>query len=75
LDPAQTKQVMAAGSEAFVYALGHAMTVSGFVALLGAAIGATAIRAKGRTPITVEAAEAEVNPGGEAIAAEEAAVA
>jgi len=72
LDPAQTKQVMASGSEAFVYALGHAMTVSGFVALLGAAIGATAIRAKARTATTVEAATAEANPGGEAIAAEEA---
>jgi EmrB/QacA subfamily drug resistance transporter len=75
LGAAQTKQVMAAGGEAFVYALGHAMTVSGFVALVGAAIGATAIRAKGRTPTTIEAAEAEANPGGEAIAAKEAAVA
>jgi EmrB/QacA subfamily drug resistance transporter len=74
LDAAQTKQVMAAGSEAFVYALSHAMTVSGFVALLGAAIGATAIRAKGRTT-SLEAATAEANPGGEAIAAEEAAAA
>ena len=70
LDAAQTKQVMAAGSEAFVYALGHAMTVSGFVALLGAAIGATAIRAKAKG-ISPEAAEAEANPGGEALAAEE----
>jgi EmrB/QacA subfamily drug resistance transporter len=70
LDAAQTKQVMAAGSEAFVYALGHAMTVSGFVALLGAVIGATAIRpnAKGDTPV---AAAAAANPGGEALAAEE----
>lgn len=74
LDPAQAKQVTAAGSEAFVYALGHAMTVSAFVALLGAAIGATAIRAKGRrgAETTVEAAEATTNPGGEAVAAEEA---
>lgn len=72
LDTAQTKQVMAAGSEAFVYALGHAMTVSGFVALVGAAIGATAIRAKSRTTTTVEAATAEANPGGEALVAEEA---
>jgi EmrB/QacA subfamily drug resistance transporter len=72
LDAAQTKQVMAAGSEAFVYALGHAMTVSGFVALVGAAIGATAIRAKSRTATTVEAATAEANPGGEALMAEEA---
>jgi len=75
LDPAQTKQVMAAGSEAFVYALGHAMTVSGFVALVGAAIGATAIRAKTKTHTTIEAATAEANPGGEAITAEEAVVA
>ncbi|MGN6816835.1 MAG: MFS transporter, partial [Solirubrobacterales bacterium] len=73
LDLAQTRQVVAAGNEAFVYALGHAMTVSGFVALLGAAIGATAIRAKVRTASTVEAATAEVNPGGEALATEEAA--
>jgi EmrB/QacA subfamily drug resistance transporter len=72
LAPAQTKQVMAAGSEAFVYALGHAMTVSGFVALVGAAIGATAIRAKARTATAVEAATAEANPGGEALMAEEA---
>jgi EmrB/QacA subfamily drug resistance transporter len=73
LDAAQTKQVAAAGSEAFVYALGHAMTVSAFVALLGSAIGAFAIRAKGRQAATsIEAAEATANPGGEAIAAEEA---
>jgi phage tail protein X len=49
------------------------MTISGCVALLGATIGATAIRAKGRTATSVEAATAEANPGGEAIAAEEAA--
>ncbi|HWN72415.1 MAG TPA: MFS transporter [Solirubrobacterales bacterium] len=72
LDPAQTKQVMAAGSEAFVYALSHAMTVSGFVALLGATIGATAIRAKSRTATSVEAATAEASPGGEALAGQEA---
>ncbi|MGN6588284.1 MAG: MFS transporter, partial [Solirubrobacterales bacterium] len=70
LDATQTKQVMAAGSEAFVYALGHAMTVSGFVALLGAAIGATAIRAKAKD-ISAEAAAAEASPGGEALAAED----
>ncbi|HET9676368.1 MAG TPA: MFS transporter [Solirubrobacterales bacterium] len=72
LDPAQTKQVMAAGSEAFVYALSHAMTVSGLVALVGAAIGATAIRAKSRTATSVEAAAAEASPGGEARAGQEA---
>jgi len=48
LDPAQAKQAAAAGAEAFVYALGHAMSISGFVALLGAGIGATAIRAKAK---------------------------
>jgi hypothetical protein len=72
LDGAQVKEVMAAGNEAFVYALSHAMTVSGFVALLGAAIGATAIRAKAKGHTSVEAAAAEANPGGEAILAEEA---
>jgi hypothetical protein len=70
LDVAQAKQVAAAGSEAFVYALGHAMTVSGIVAVIGAVVGATAIRAK-RKEVTVEAAEASVNPGGSAVAARE----
>jgi EmrB/QacA subfamily drug resistance transporter len=56
LDPAQTKQVAAAGSEAFVYALSHAMTVSGLVALVGATVGAVAIRSKARqvAPETAE---------------------
>jgi EmrB/QacA subfamily drug resistance transporter len=72
LDPGQAKQVTVAGGEAFVYALGHAMTVSGFVALLGATIGAIAIRAKAKGHTSVEAAAAEANPGGEALAAEEA---
>jgi EmrB/QacA subfamily drug resistance transporter len=74
IDPAQVKQVQAAGSEAFVYALGHAMTVSAFVALLGAVVGATAIRAKRREApaISVEAAEAEASPGGEVLAGREA---
>jgi EmrB/QacA subfamily drug resistance transporter len=73
LDPAQAKQVTAAGGEAFVYALGHAMTVSAGVALLGALIGATAIRAKSRkAATTVEAAEAVANPGGSGVAAEQA---
>jgi EmrB/QacA subfamily drug resistance transporter len=72
LDAAQVKEVAAAGNEAFVYALSHAMTVSGFVALLGAVIGATAIRAKSKTTISPEAAAAEASPGGEALAAEEA---
>jgi len=72
LDAAQVKEVTVAGNEAFVYAVSHAMTVSGFVALVGAAIGATAIRAKTKGHTSVEAATAEANPGGEAIAAEEA---
>jgi EmrB/QacA subfamily drug resistance transporter len=72
LSAAQTKEVANAGSEAFVYALSHAMTVSAFVALVGAAIGAFGIRAKAKGHTTVEAATAEANPGGEAIAAEEA---
>ena len=62
------RQVVAAGQEAFVYALGHAMTVSGAVALTGAVVGATAIRAK-RKSISTEAAEAAVNPGGSELAA------
>ncbi|HEX8753915.1 MAG TPA: MFS transporter [Solirubrobacterales bacterium] len=73
LSAAQAQEVTGAGEQAFVYALGHAMTVSAFVALFGAAVGATAIRAKKRAaPSTVEAAEANVNPGGSALAAEEA---
>jgi MFS family permease len=71
--PAQAKQVVAAGQDAFVYALGHAMTVSGAVALTGAVVGATAIRAK-RKGISTEASEAAVNPGGSELAAQEAMV-
>jgi EmrB/QacA subfamily drug resistance transporter len=59
LDPAQVKGVVAAGNEAFVYALSHAMTVSGFVALLGAGIGATAIRSKAKTSTSSQVAMAE----------------
>ena len=70
LSAAQAKEVTTAGGEAFVYALGHAMTVSAFVALLGAAIGAFGIRAKAKGHTSIEAATAEANPGGEAIAAE-----
>jgi len=75
LDAAQAKEAAAAGSEAFVYALSHAMTVSGFVTLAGALVGATAIRAKAQAKTSPQAATAEANPGGEAIAAEEAAAA
>ncbi|MBK5220067.1 MAG: MFS transporter [Thermoleophilia bacterium] len=71
LDAAQAKEVAAAGNEAFVYALGNAMTVSAAIALAGAVVGAVAIRAKRRGEISIEAAEADVNPGGSALAAEE----
>jgi EmrB/QacA subfamily drug resistance transporter len=70
MSPAQAKQVTAAGQEAFVYALGHAMSVAAVVAVLGAVIGATAIRAK-RDELSVEAVEAAVSPGGKELAAEE----
>jgi len=63
-----------ASPQQFVDALGFAMTVCAAVALTGAAIGAVAIRAKknnGEHRLSVEAAEAEVNPGGEALAARE----
>jgi hypothetical protein len=56
LDPAQAKEVAGAGNEAFVYALTHAMTVSAFVVLFGAAVGAFAIRAKAKTQIGPEVA-------------------
>jgi hypothetical protein len=71
VDPVQARQVVTAGREAFVYALGHAMSVSAAVALVGAVVGATAIRAKGKKT-TLEAAEAAVNPGGSAVEAREA---
>jgi EmrB/QacA subfamily drug resistance transporter len=64
-----------ASPQQFVDALGFAMTVCAAVALFGAAVGAVAIRAKrnnGEHRLSVEAAEAEVNPGGEALAAREA---
>jgi hypothetical protein len=72
LDPTQAKQATTAGGEAFVYGLSNAMTVSAVVALAGAAIGVLAIRAKTRGPTTVEAAEAVANPGGSAVAVQEA---
>ena len=67
----QAKEVIAAGQEAFVYALGHAMSVAAAVAVVGAVVGATAIRAK-RDALSLEAIEATVNPGGSAVAAKEA---
>ena len=60
-----------ASPQEFVDGLSQAMTVSGAIALAGAVIAAVTIRAK-RKGISAEAAEAEVNPGGEAIAAREA---
>ncbi|HEX5983985.1 MAG TPA: MFS transporter [Solirubrobacterales bacterium] len=62
----------AAAADAFVYALSHAMTVSGFVVLVGALVGATAIRAKARNTASPEAAVAEASPGGEVLAGEQA---
>jgi EmrB/QacA subfamily drug resistance transporter len=75
LDPIQAKQATTAGGEAFVYALGNAMTVSAIVALVGAAVGVLAIRAKTKRPLSVEASEAVANPGGSAVAAIEERVA
>jgi EmrB/QacA subfamily drug resistance transporter len=69
LDPAQAKEAAAAGADSFVYALGHAMTVSAVVALVGAVVGVTAIRAKGKSSSTLEKAEAAVNAGGSAVTA------
>jgi EmrB/QacA subfamily drug resistance transporter len=63
-----------ASPQQFVDALGFAMTVCAAVALFGAAVGAFAIRAKknnGAHQLSVEAAEANVNPGGSAVAARE----
>ncbi len=71
LAPAQAREATTAGSEAFVYALSNAMVVAAVVALAGAAVGAFAIRAKAKGETTVEAAEADANPGGSAVAAEE----
>jgi len=61
----------AATPQQFVTALGHAMSVSAVVALAGAVVGATAIRAKSKS-LTLEAVEATAaNPGGSAVAARE----
>jgi EmrB/QacA subfamily drug resistance transporter len=72
LEGAGAQPGAAAIAEAFVYALDRAMVVSGFVALIGVAVAAFAIRPKSRTTISPQAATAEANPGGEAVAAEEA---
>jgi EmrB/QacA subfamily drug resistance transporter len=71
LPPTQAKEAASAGAESFVYALGHAMSISAAVVLIGAVVGVVAIRAKGKRPSTIEAAEAAVNPGGSAVAASE----
>jgi EmrB/QacA subfamily drug resistance transporter len=58
----------------FVDALGFAMMVCSGVALFGAFVGAVAIRTKARNAehqLSVEAAEANVNPGGSGVAARE----
>jgi EmrB/QacA subfamily drug resistance transporter len=62
-----------AGPQAFVDGLSKAMWVSAAIALAGALVATLAIRAR-PGPISPEAAEAEVNPGGEALAAREAAL-
>jgi EmrB/QacA subfamily drug resistance transporter len=73
LDSGQAKQAAVAANQAFVYGLSNAMTISAVVALAGALVGVLAIRSKARnTATSVEAAEAVANPGGSAIAAEEA---
>jgi len=64
-----------ASPEQFVDALGFAMMVCAGVALFGAVVGAVAIRTKARNAehqLSVEAAEANVNPGGSGVAAREA---
>jgi EmrB/QacA subfamily drug resistance transporter len=61
----------AATPQKFVDALSSAMTVSAAVAFAGAVIAVVTIRAK-RKALSVEAAEATVNPGGSAFAAAEA---
>jgi MFS family permease len=72
LEGAGAQPGAAAIAEAFVYALDRAMVVSAFVVLIGVAVAAFAIRPKSRTTISPQAATAEANPGGEALAAEEA---
>ncbi len=58
--------------EKFVEGLSTAMAVSAGVAFVGAFIGAFAIRAKKKGTLSLEAAEAAVNPGGSRVAAAEA---
>jgi EmrB/QacA subfamily drug resistance transporter len=60
-----------ASPQQFVGGLSNAMTVSAAVTALGAIVAAAAIRGRPRS-ISAEAAEAEANAGGEALAAREA---
>jgi len=59
-----------ASPQQFVDGLSSAMAVSAGVTFLGVFVGALAIRAKGK-PVSAEAAEAAVNPGGSSVAAAE----
>jgi len=56
LESAGAQAGAAAKAEAFVYALDRAMVVSAFVVLIGVAVGAFAIRAKAKTPLSPEVA-------------------
>ncbi len=71
LDPTQAREVVSAGGEAFVYALGTAMTVSAAIALAGALIAALTIRARHQPAGAAEAPEPNLNPAGPALATEE----
>jgi hypothetical protein len=63
-----------ASPQQFVDALGEAMSICAAFAVLGAVIGAVAIRSK-RDTLSDEAAEAAVNFGGEELAGREVATA
>ncbi len=62
LDPGLAERVAAAGNEAFVYALGSAMTVSAVIALVGAVVGGLAIRAKGKAEAEPLRVPADADP-------------
>ncbi len=61
-----------AAPQQFVEGLSTAMAVSAGVAFTGAVIAAVTIRAKKKGSLSIEAAEAAVNPGGSRVAAAEA---
>jgi EmrB/QacA subfamily drug resistance transporter len=71
LDPALAREVATAGNEAFVYALGSAMTVSALIALAGTIIAVATIRTSHRPSDSAAVPEANVNPAGPALATEE----